>query len=165
MTPNVDDNHNSPMVDVQERSTDAPFNIAMDQPGKLFQLPSSEKQVFPGDIQESVDQFLRFLVLFPDYINQAFGEYRKPVILVGGLLLAGLTIAVADGVLDRLNTIPLFAPTFELIGLGFSGWFVLRYLLYADTRQELLVDLDEVRGRIIGTVQSLEAAHEEESEY
>jgi hypothetical protein len=165
MTPNVDDNHNSPTVDVQERSPDAPFNVAMDQPGKLFQLPSSEKQVFSGDIQESVDQFLRFLVLFPDYINKAFGEYRKPVILVGGLLLAGLTVAVADGVLDRLNAIPLFAPTFELIGLGFSGWFVLRYLLYADTRQELLVDLDEVKDRIIGTVQSLEAAHEEESDY
>ena len=67
--------------------------------------------------------------------------------------MASLTIAVADGILDRLNTIPLFAPTFELIGLGFSGWFIFRYLLYAESRQELKQEIDVVKDKIVGSMQ------------
>lgn len=51
------------------------------------------------------------------------------------VILAVLRVAIA--VVDALNDIPLLAPTFQLVGIGYSLWFVGRYLLFALNRQEL----------------------------
>lgn len=142
----------STTVEVQELEEAKRINLSMDQPGSLYQLPSSEGSLLPGDMKETADKAIKLIALLPDYLTQAFGEYRKSTTTVGLILLAGLSIAVADGVLDRLNAIPLFAPTFELIGLGFSAWFVFRYMLYADTRKELVADYEDVKKRIVGSM-------------
>ncbi|MCM1983439.1 CAAD domain-containing protein [Lyngbya confervoides] len=140
----------TPSTEVQEREDTKPVDFSTEQPGALFQAPSTERELLPPEVKETADKLLKFLVLFPDYLTEAFGDYRKPMTTAGLVLVAGLTIAVADGVLDRLNTIPLFAPIFELIGLGFSGWFIFRYLLYADSRQELKGEYEQIKGRIVG---------------
>ncbi|MGB8700656.1 MAG: CAAD domain-containing protein [Thermosynechococcaceae cyanobacterium] len=127
-----------------------PLEASTALPGTLLKLPRSDQDLLNSEWREQAEKILRFLILFPDYFNETFGEYRKPLTTIGIVLAAGLGIAVADGVLTRLNTIPLFAPTFELIGLGFTGWFVVRYLLYADTRRELLEDYSEIKQRIVG---------------
>jgi hypothetical protein len=119
-------------------------------PGTLLKLPTSDNNLISPELQEQVENVFRFLTTLPDYFNGNLGEYRKPLTTVGLILVAGLGVAVADGVLTRLNTIPLFAPTFELIGLGFTGWLTFRYLLYADTRHELLDAYDQVKDRITG---------------
>lgn len=142
----------STTVEVQDISEAKRINISMDQPGSLFQLPSSEGTMLPGNVKESADQILKFMAMFPDYLTEAFGEYQKPITTVGLLLVAGLSVAVADGVLDRLNAIPLFAPTFELIGLGFSAWFIFRYMLYAESRKELVADYEDIKQRIVGGI-------------
>jgi len=49
-----------------------------------------------------------------------------------------------------LNDIPLVAPTFELIGIGYSAWFVYRYLLKASTRQELTNEIATLKSQVIG---------------
>ncbi|MFW6360086.1 MAG: CAAD domain-containing protein, partial [Chroococcales cyanobacterium] len=38
---------------------------------------------------------------------------------------------------DALHSLPLFSPLLRLIGLGYTGWFVVRYLVYAPNRREL----------------------------
>jgi glutamyl-tRNA synthetase len=53
------------------------------------------------------------------------------------IISAIVTIKVLFAVVDALNDIPLLAPTFELIGIGYAAWFVYRYLLRASNRQEL----------------------------
>jgi hypothetical protein len=126
------------------------LGMNIDTPGTLLKLQNSGQPFVNEEWREQFDKVLRFLVVFPEYFNGTFGEYRKPLTTVGVILVAGLGIAVADGVLTRLNTIPFFAPTFELIGLGFTGWVVVRYLLYADTRQELLQAYDQIKERIVG---------------
>lgn len=144
-------------VDVQDVPEAQRINLSMNQPGSLFQLPSSEGSmsegsIWSGDLKANVDQALKLMTMFPDYLTIAFREYRTPITTVGLVMVAGLSIAVADGVLDRLNAIPFFAPTFELIGLGFSAWFVFRYMLYADSRKELVADYEDVKKRIVGSM-------------
>ena len=39
----------------------------------------------------------------------------------------------------------------ELVGLGYTTWFVYRYLLFKDSRAELSADIDEVKAKISGT--------------
>jgi CAAD domains of cyanobacterial aminoacyl-tRNA synthetase len=143
------------MTDTEEEtttdiSTPAALDMNADSPGTLLKLQTSDQIFANSEWQEQLEKALKFLVVFPDYFSSIFGEYRKPLTTVGLILVAGLGIAVADGILARLNAIPFFAPTFELVGLGFTGWFVVRYLLYANTRQELLKEYDQVKGRILG---------------
>jgi CAAD domains of cyanobacterial aminoacyl-tRNA synthetase len=125
------------------------LDIDMTTPGTLQKMPSGQ----PTDSPEWLETFekgFQVLAVFPDFLGKVLGEYRGPLTTVGLILVSGLGIAVADGVLARLNSIPLFAPTFELVGLGFTGWFVLRYLLYANTRQELLSEYRQIKERIAG---------------
>jgi CAAD domains of cyanobacterial aminoacyl-tRNA synthetase len=124
------------------------LDVSTETPGTLQKMPSSTAD--NSEWLEVVERGLQVLSVFPDFLGKVLGEYRSPLTTVGLILFAGLGIAVADGVLARLNTIPLFAPTFELVGLGFTGWFIVRYLLYADTRQELLTEYREVKERIAG---------------
>ncbi|KAF2946800.1 hypothetical protein DAI22_02g321700 [Oryza sativa Japonica Group] len=39
----------------------------------------------------------------------------------------------------------------ELVGLGYTGWFVYRYLLFKESRKELADDVDSLKKRIAGT--------------
>lgn len=68
-----------------------------------------------------------------------------------GLIVAAIVaVKVLLAVLDSLNDIPLVAPTFELIGIGYSAWFVYRYLLKASTRQELTHEITTLKSQVVG---------------
>ena len=56
--------------------------------------------------------------------------------------------------LDALNGIPLVSPTFELIGIGYSAWFVNRYLLKASNRQELAQEIQGLKQQVVGSQES-----------
>ncbi|CAD5918152.1 Glutamate--tRNA ligase [Planktothrix tepida] len=86
----------------------------------------------------------------PGYISSFFGSYQKPIITVV-LILAGLvSLKVLFAVIDALNDVPLLSPTFELIGMGYTAWFVYRYLLKASTRQELVQEFNSYKEQITG---------------
>ncbi len=98
-------------------------------------------------------QISEFLAQLPDYIGKFFNEYKQPIITVGLILAAIITVKVVLAVLDALNDIPLLAPTFELVGIGYSIWFVNRYLLQASKRQELSQELQSLKKQVIGSQQ------------
>jgi len=50
-----------------------------------------------------------------------------------------------------LNEIPLIAPTFKLVGIGYSVWFVSRYLLTSSNRQELSVEFQKLKQKLVGS--------------
>jgi hypothetical protein len=53
-------------------------------------------------------------------------------------------------VLDAINDIPLLAPVFELVGIGYTAWFVYRYLLKVETRKELATEFESLKGQVVG---------------
>jgi threonine/homoserine/homoserine lactone efflux protein len=83
------------------------------------------------------------LTEFPYYLSHFFNQYQQAitnVILVLAILVATKVILA---VLDSLNDIPLLSTFLELVGLGYLLWFTNRYLLKAQSRQELL---DRIQG-------------------
>ena len=101
----------------------------------------------PNKIEE---QFRNIFSNFPDYINQLYQEYKIQLQVVFFLALAILTVKLLASFVQALNRIPILSISFELIGMGYLLWFVYRYLLNQDNRQELLDKIEDIRTEIIG---------------
>ncbi len=91
----------------------------------------------PSQFDEIKAKVVEVLAELPAYVSAFFKEYQKPIITILLIVAAIVSLRVLFAVVDALNDIPLLAPTFELIGMGYSAWFIYRYLLRASNRQEL----------------------------
>ena len=109
--------------------------------------PTSQSE---NQLQEYWDLFVSYLAKLPDYLGDFFGEYQKPLVTVGLIVAAFVTVKVTLAVLDALNDIPLLSPFFELVGMGYAGWFVYRYLLRASNRKELTEELKALKNQVLG---------------
>lgn len=106
---------------------------------------------------QTQDQWLKygevassFLATLPEYLGSFFNKYRQPLVTIGLIVGAIVAVKVILAILDALNDIPLVAPTFELIGVGYSAWFIYRYLLKASTRQELTNEIATLKSQVVG---------------
>lgn len=132
----------------QETKTTADLDINPETSGSLSRLSSDDSTTI--DVKEIGEKLRDFVDVFPKQLGETFEIYKKPL-TTGAIILAALvSVAVADGVLDVLNAIPLIAPLLELIGLGYSAWFAWHYLRYAETRQKLVTDYRQLKDRITG---------------
>ncbi|MBG1268614.1 CAAD domain-containing protein [Nostoc sp. WHI] len=96
------------------------------------------------------EQISTFLATLPEYVGSFFNQYKQPLVTVGLIVGSIVGVKVLLAILDALNDIPLVAPTFELIGIGYSAWFVYRYLLKASTRQELTGEITILKSQVVG---------------
>ncbi|KAL6605807.1 hypothetical protein ACP70R_028146 [Stipagrostis hirtigluma subsp. patula] len=76
-------------------------------------------------------------------------EDKPTVLLYGG----GAVVAVwlSSVVVGAINAVPLLPKIMELVGLGYTGWFVYRYLLFKESRKELATDIESLKKKIAGT--------------
>ena len=130
-------------------ATTSPEGMAATEPAPLAKLPPAPQT--DEQWQRVGTQISVFLAELPDYIGKFFNDYKQPIITVGLLLTGIITVRVILAVLDALNDIPLLSPTFELIGIGYSAWFVSRYLLKASQRQELAQEIQNLKQQVVGS--------------
>lgn len=100
--------------------------------------------------QEIVDKVSAFLGELPEYLSGFFGEYKQPIVTIGLIVAAIISVKLTLAVLGALNDIPLLSPLLELIGLGYSAWFVYRYLWKASSRKELADDFNALKEQVLG---------------
>ncbi|KAH9620206.1 hypothetical protein KSS87_021662 [Heliosperma pusillum] len=76
-------------------------------------------------------------------------ENKSTVLLYGG----GAIVAVwlSSILVGAINSVPVLPKIMELVGLGYTGWFVYRYLLFKSSRKELAEDIESLKKRITGT--------------
>jgi CAAD domains of cyanobacterial aminoacyl-tRNA synthetase len=78
-----------------------------------------------------------FLSQLSENLGTLFRENQQLLINLGLIFGAIIAFRVSLAVISAINEIPLVAPTFELVGIGYSVWFISRYLLNTSNRQEL----------------------------
>lgn len=100
--------------------------------------------------QEVVDNVSSFLSNLPENLTSSFITYKRPIVVVGLVLGAIIAVKLTLAILDSVNDIPLLAPLLELIGLGYTSWFVYRYLLKASNRKELSDSFTSVKEQVVG---------------
>ena len=132
----------------QEKDTTKEVELNPTEPGSLTTVSTTEET--SEDFQGIKNQILEILSELPAIISGFFGQYQKPIVTLGLILGFIITLKVMLAVIESLNDIPLLAPTFELIGIVYSGWFIYRYLLRASSRQELSVELQAWKEQLLG---------------
>ncbi|MEO0491699.1 MAG: CAAD domain-containing protein, partial [Cyanobacteria bacterium J06659_2] len=63
---------------------------------------------------------------------------------------AAIAVRLTLAILGALNGIPLLPALLELIGLGYTAWFVYRYLWRAANRQELVENFNSLKDQVLG---------------
>ncbi|OVA01889.1 Cyanobacterial aminoacyl-tRNA synthetase [Macleaya cordata] len=76
-------------------------------------------------------------------------ENKSTVLLYGGGAL--VAVWLSSVVVGAINSVPLLPKIMELVGLGYTGWFVYRYLLFKSSRKELATDIESLKKKIAGT--------------
>ncbi|MBD3880175.1 CAAD domain-containing protein [Phormidium tenue FACHB-886] len=95
-----------------------------------------------------------FLSDLPDYLTEFFGENKRPIVVVGLIFGALIAVKLLLAILGAINDIPLLSPLFELIGIGYTTWFVYRYLWKAENRRELSTDFNSLKQQVLGRISS-----------
>ncbi|MEO9125537.1 MAG: CAAD domain-containing protein, partial [Microcoleus sp.] len=104
----------------------------------------------PSQTEQIKEQIISILSEFPAYIGSFYEQYKSPLTVIGVILASIVSLKVLLGIVDELNDIPLLAPTFELIGIGYTAWFVYRYLLRSSNRQQLGQEIQALKEQILG---------------
>ncbi len=131
-------------METQETTT-SNVGLSTDSPGAMSKPSPAEKPV-----QEWLSIGSDFLSKMFDYIGDFVSKYDKQLVNLLLFFLAVIAVRVVLSVLTAINDFPLLSPLFELIGLGYTGWFVYRYLWKESNRQELKTELDALKSQIIG---------------
>jgi hypothetical protein len=124
---------------------------------KVAEVPDTEAHTeTPNDgeinqqLQQILDKVSGLLANLPDYVTDFFKEYKRPLVTVGLILAAFISVKLLLAILSAINEVPLLAPTFELVGLGYSSWFVYRFLLKDANRQELTENFTALKDQVLG---------------
>lgn len=124
------------------------MDVNVEASGSLTNVASSEES---GQQWANIkDTAIDILSELPDYVGGFFNQYQKPIVTVTLLVAVLVTIKVVFAMVDAVNDIPLLAPIFELVGMGYSVWFVYRYMLRASTRQELWSEINGIKTQYLG---------------
>jgi hypothetical protein len=103
--------------------------------------PESDTLQVSDDLWEKAKQ------LWQEY----FGEGKKLNLTIIIAVIATIPVLTATSLLlDFLNKFPLLPSLFELVGFGYSVWFVYRYLLLANTRKELTDAIIGLKDKVFG---------------
>ena len=103
-----------------------------------------------AELPEWAKQATDIIAELPAYLGQIYNSNKSAVITLGLFfgIIVGVKLTLA--ILSAINEIPLLAPTFEIVGIGYTSWFVYRYLLQASTRKELTDEIDSFKSEILG---------------
>ncbi len=157
ISPNIDQDSYFLETYMTETKTDSTSSTGFDEvkadpPGSLTKVASSNPY---GEQWTQVwDQIRGYLGQLPDYIGNFLDKNQKPLVTIGLIIAALISVKVTLAVIDALNDVPLLTPTFELIGIVYSIWFVYRYLLRASSRQELSKEVQSLKNQVLGNITS-----------
>ncbi|MGB2924886.1 MAG: CAAD domain-containing protein [Limnothrix sp.] len=129
--------------ETQVETGTSPF-VSPEAPGSMA-TPEAEQPW-----QEWVQPVTDFLADLPEELGEFFSSYKQPLVTIGLILTALITVKLTFALIGAINEIPLLAPIFELVGISYTAWFVYRYLLKASNRSELVGEFDALKSQVLG---------------
>ncbi|MEB3293646.1 MAG: CAAD domain-containing protein [Synechococcales bacterium] len=123
-------------------------SMILEEGGTLAPLPSSDGT--SEQVKEVLAQAYDVLNNLPERLSEFFTEYKQLLTTLGLVFGAIIAVKLTFALLAALNEIPLVEPALELVGLGTTTWFIIRFLLKAEQRQEFYTLFNDTKNQVIG---------------
>lgn len=141
----------NPISQTETKTQTVSVDVNLEKAGAITLVNSTDSSsLSKTQLIEIANQVITILSDLPMYVVKFFENYQKAIITIGLIVAGGITLKVTFAVIDSLNDVPLLAPLFELVGMGYTAWFIYRYLLRASTRQELSSEISSLKEQILG---------------
>jgi hypothetical protein len=85
-----------------------------------------------------------------EYLSKTWEKTEDKPAAVAVTGAAILLLITASSIVDTIDKIPIISDLIELIGIGVTGWFVWRYLLFGPDREELVSNLKSFVKKVYG---------------
>eukprot|EP00179_Madagascaria_erythrocladioides_P020316 CAMPEP_0198334338 /NCGR_PEP_ID=MMETSP1450-20131203/19550_1 /TAXON_ID=753684 ORGANISM="Madagascaria erythrocladiodes, Strain CCMP3234" /NCGR_SAMPLE_ID=MMETSP1450 /ASSEMBLY_ACC=CAM_ASM_001115 /LENGTH=168 /DNA_ID=CAMNT_0044038921 /DNA_START=149 /DNA_END=655 /DNA_ORIENTATION=- len=127
--------------------------IVMDVGGDKTETPPMDNKAkaeaydapsFNVDTEELTNQAKEKAKMVADDVKSRPAFYVQIASAVG---VAAVTLTVLQAIINAVNGLPVLPGLFELVGLSYTSWFIWRYLIYNDTRDELVSNVREFVGK------------------
>ncbi len=132
-------------MESQETTTATQIGLSTETPGAITN-PSPADQ----PVTQWLDMGKDFISKLSDYVTEFISDNEKLLVNLLLFFLAVVAVRVILAVLAAINDFPLLAPLFELIGLGYTSWFVYRYLWQESSRKELKDEFEVLKSQVMG---------------
>ncbi|PXF46006.1 Protein CURVATURE THYLAKOID 1A, chloroplastic [Gracilariopsis chorda] len=116
------------------------------------QTPSSPSvnSTIPSSISENAEYSIDTDMLKQRAMDVVGDVSERPLYygqIVAYASAALIALTVLRAVVSAVDSIPLLPGLLELVGLSYTVWFFWRYVIFKESRQELLDEIEEFLGR------------------
>ena len=134
-------------MEQQDQADSVTVKISPDTSGSMTPISTDSTNEQWQEVGAKVSDFIADL---PAYLSDFFGEYKRPIITISLVLASLIAVKLLLAILSAINDLPLISSLFELVGMGYSAWFVWRYLLKASDREQLGSDFSTLKSQVLG---------------
>ena len=138
-------------TDLRTAEPNVEANLEID--GVLAPMTSEEDST--AELKAMLGKGVEVVSNLDTILGDFFSEYRQLIVSLGlgfgSIIAVKLTLAL----LSALNEIPLVEPILELVGLVYTAWFVTRFMLKSEKRQEFYEKFTDTKDSVLGTKEVL----------
>ena len=124
--------------------------LKLEEEGAIVQTEIELENESSPQWQQVKNETIKILSDLPNYLNNFYQQYKKPLNITGAIVASSVALRLVVALVEAVESVPLLAFGFELIGAGYSVWFVYRYLLRASQREELSEKIEDIKKDILG---------------
>ena len=140
-------------MDTDLRTAEPNVEANLETGGVLAPMTSEEDST--AELKAMLGKGVEVVSNLDTILGDFFSEYRQLIVSLGlgfgSIIAVKLTLAL----LSALNEIPLVEPILELVGLGYTAWFVTRFMLKSEKRQEFYEKFTDTKDSVLGTKEFL----------
>jgi hypothetical protein len=121
--------------------------VSAPESAKSTKEPSTEVAIPQNTPELTTELWNKVTATWQEY----FGEGKKANVTLALTVIAIIPVLIAAStLLEFLDKLPVLPSIFELVGFGYSIWFVYRYLLLANSRKELIDTITAWKNKVFG---------------
>ena len=135
-------------MDTDLRTAEASVQANLETAGVLAPLTSEEDS--NTELKAMLGKGVEVVSNLDTILGSFFSEYRQLIISLGLGFGAIVAVKLTLALLSALNEIPLVEPILELVGLGYTAWFVTRFMLKSEKRQEFYAKFNDTKDAVLG---------------
>jgi CAAD domains of cyanobacterial aminoacyl-tRNA synthetase len=136
------------IMETDLKKVEATVEASLDTAGSLAPLASDGES--SAELKAMLGKGVEVISNLDTILGKFFNEYRQLIVSLGLVFGAIVSVKLTLALLSALNEIPLVEPLLELVGLGYTAWFVVRFMLKSEKRQEFYAKFSDTKESVLG---------------